>query len=659
MTYEVGEIRAASTNVAYGNWFYTRSSATLTAGKDFVTFVQNTGYSTVPQANPRFMCKLRSTDTSSGLTFKDLRIRFRDVNMFASDNAEPEFTFSFYGKATTGPVNVELYLIKNFGTGGTASSAGGSLVPGAQWSVTTAGDYYTIEFKFGDNSGKTLPALDDYVELGLRFPVNAEFNIDVTDVILVEGKVANPVYPEEPIYEVMANAIAGMLPRPASDGSDIGLPIVLGSNGLEYSSAEIGKITTTAYTYTATKGEKLCDGSMFETTAIDDTDMIPYSRLQSKLWDDTAKVPKWGTGTDFVEAFNIDTQAGFLIKNNKFGTVTAAADGAVPTGFSFAAATGNPVHVAAASRYTWEVSLIGDTTTAGDGKIFLRMETLSIPAVTVTGTGLAGIIYDTFDTSEHDASNAQVQLTIDAVATPTIMGATHVVVGGVFTLWYQVDGAGTAPAITGTEVKVNLSSTDNYQLICVKTRAALTGGQVSWITATAASAITQSSYFEFQTTATTHKDFFVWYDKDSGGTEPNLPGKKAIKVDITAADTDSNVAAKTRNAINMMYFQIPDLRGAYLRMEDLSSSKIPANALIQMWNNTLSIKPSDSAVGGYMWDEFREHNHQSQMQAQQSTGEGTENKQRIHQPEYIGRTKPEGGPETRPYSALINYVIKY
>lgn len=662
-TYEAGEIRAANTNIAYGNWFYTRSAATLTAGKDIVTFTQNTGYSTIPQANPRFFCKLKSTDSTSALTFKDLRIRFRDVNMFASDSAEPEFTFSYYAKASVGPVQAELYLIKNYGTGGSPSSATGTLVSGGQWTITTAGDYYSVQFKFGDNSGQTMPALDDYVEIAIRLPTNSVFEVDVTDVILAEGKISDPVYPETPVYEVMSRAIAGMLPRPASDGSDIGLPIVLGSNGLEYSSTSVGQILTTAYPHSLSKGEKLCDGSMFETSAIDDTDGIPYARLQAKLWDDTNKAPRWGTGKDYVSAEAIGAK--LLLRNNNYGTATAAVDGtgALATGFDFAVGSGNPVHTGSATSYGIRVALAGDPTTAGDGYMYMRTNAnVSVDPV-ITGTALSFVSLpegSTMPTPTAQYGNYKFQF--DPLATVTTMAATHFTYASTgatadHTVWFSVDGTGTAPAITGTEVKINLSLTDTYEMICKKVVSGLGGGEVSWIGVTAPATIPAGSYFEFQTTDTTQKDFYVWYKKDNAGTDPAVPGKKGIQVDIVTADTDAIVASKTHAAINMMYFAIPDLRGAYLRMTAAGTPEIADPT--EIWNHTLSIPPSDM-IGGYMLDDVRSHSHNSAHSSANPTsaengGHPCSSPLNSSDPP----TTHTGGDETRPYTAIINYVIKY
>ena len=185
------------------------------------------------------------------------------------------------------------------------------------------------------------------------------------------------------------------------------------------------------------------------------------------------------------------------------------------------------------------------------------------------------------------------------------------------------------------------------------------GGEVSWIGVTAPATIPAGSYFEFQTTETTNRDFYVWYKKDALGDDPAVPGKKGIEVDILTADTDAIVASKTHAAINMMYFAIPDLRGAYLRMTAAGTPEIADPA--EIWNHTLSIPPSDM-IGGYMMDDVRSHSHNStHASANPTTAEPKENGHATSSPLNYSTppTTHTGGDETRPYTAIINYVIKY
>jgi hypothetical protein len=60
------------------------------------------------------------------------------------------------------------------------------------------------------------------------------------------------------------------------------------------------------------------------------------------------------------------------------------------------------------------------------------------------------------------------------------------------------------------------------------------------ITAVAGAAVPQSSYFEIYA-ANNAVEYYVWFNRDGSGTDPNVAGKIGVVVNITSADTQADV----------------------------------------------------------------------------------------------------------------------
>lgn len=73
--------------------------------------------------------------------------------------------------------------------------------------------------------------------------------------------------------------------------------------------------------------------------------------------------------------------------------------------------------------------------------------------------------------------------------------------------------------------------------------------QVTTVVTTAASTITTGDYF-FLDGPNAIQDFYVWYNKASGGGDPAVAGRTGIEVDIGSGDTAAQVATATQAAID-------------------------------------------------------------------------------------------------------------
>src|SRR5580700_7395168 len=72
-----GRIQQAITIIAPGGWTFERPMATT--AEDNVTFSRFGSWNSIPQADPRYACEISCQSPDSGDTFKDLRLKFKNV----------------------------------------------------------------------------------------------------------------------------------------------------------------------------------------------------------------------------------------------------------------------------------------------------------------------------------------------------------------------------------------------------------------------------------------------------------------------------------------------------------------------------------------------------------------------------------------------------
>ena len=149
--YPAGQITQPITQIAQGGWTFERPSGS--AAIDNVSFFRYAQYVTNPTDSPRYACRIICQSPSSSDSFKDLRIKFDDVNKFSSEINQ--FTFSFTAATySSGDFPVNLNIIKNFGTGGSPSSP--VITTLAIFNITGTEQIFSYSFSFGDNSTKNI-----------------------------------------------------------------------------------------------------------------------------------------------------------------------------------------------------------------------------------------------------------------------------------------------------------------------------------------------------------------------------------------------------------------------------------------------------------------------------------------------------------------------
>lgn len=546
-----GQITQASTIVAQGGWTFERpSNSTAT---DIVTFTPFNSYVTNPNGSPKFAITINNEVPNAGDTFKDLRIKFTDVNKFASDTQQ--YTFAFPGISNTGSaLSATVYLIKNFGSGGSAStttSLGTITIP--------AGSYSVIQttFTFGNNTGQTIGS-GDYLQLAIRFPTNSGFNVSLTDFVLTPGSTIITKFPTTPDSKFSYQSITA--PIPAPDGSNLFLLPRLTMTGWTYDDSQISDLVmeTSPVAYVnslhPTTNRMLADGNQYLSTGYSPLG-IPFKRLQQKYWNSTINCPIYGTGKNYVTATILNNTAIIGLATNTINSATNTADGAVPTNFTFATAhTGASYNYAAYRNGANTLLAICNTEGANN-----------------FGTGNSGFGFS-FPNAPYANRRSSAIITTSASSGLASKYFTFANNTTSYYMWFKVDGAGTDPAPGGTGIEVDLLSSFSANDVCLYVLQAMSGNQLTTITCGAGSTVTAGSYFTFNSPSA---QFYAYYVVNGSGTDPNLSGKIAVQVQINSTDTAAQVASKTQIAINSLYFASPKVQGLFPRFYDPNSNWDP------------------------------------------------------------------------------------
>lgn len=653
-----GEIAAESTDIAPGNWKFIRSAGSTAT--DILLFNRVGSYTATPEGNPRYYVNPKNTAPGAGGdAVKDLRVVFRNVNRFAS--ATQQYTFRFWGQNLLGgTVDVQLLLIKNYGTGGSAQD---EVQLGPTLSVGTALAPYSVVFTFGENDTKTIgTGDDDTVSLALRFPGNQQYDAQFTDFSLLQGAKTGANFPTQTTQQDLYRAVMGSLPVPAYDGSDNYLGVVNVENGFIFDHSVVGTIVATIEDEADIGApHHFCGGKMLKTS--DRTNGVPNSRLEEKMYIPSLGVHKWGNGLDFCEiTYSTSPPAGSLmLANNRAGVVAPVAIGAGLASFQLRTIHSGPDYhvlssILGADLIQYETKFIGTNNGIGFGTapfVFLNQYQDT--------SGVAGPSEDavplTYEiTVTANAANALRDRYFEFSARDTDFGAVND-----YYLWYASDGIGTDPSIGGrTGVRCDLENNDSTYSVAVKTIAALRGYHATNIICSDATSIAGGDYFTFQTkTASGTQDYYVYYTKDGAGADP-APGGIGIAVAVLTGDSAATVGSRTYAAINRAYFAVPDLRGRFLR--GLQNSLDPDALIMDRGNRFSYYHPylAGFTIGSEELSFNMDHGHAYDKFTSFANREsGPENNNITTTTSEILSTTNAGINESRPRNTAVNFKIHY
>lgn len=641
-TKEAGEIADDETALGWGGWYFVRSTGS--AAKDLVTFHRYDSAISNPTGNPRYAVNVQCVTPGNELR-KDLVVRFQDVNKFAPpENGIQEYTYAFTAQSNTvNPIAAELYVVKYFGSGGSATEE--TLI--SNFSFTDVPQIFQAQFSFGDNVGKTIGSNnDDYVELAIRFPRSVSYNATLTDAILTPNAVTVTQFPATTDSDFSARS--DVIRRRANDGSTLYLPLVDTVEGLAYSTADIGKIYAST-TDTPEIGELLCNGDQYDPTsrATRANGYIPYSRLWNKWFNLSTNLPKYGTGLDYDTAYvnNLSPASQLRICTNRSSAsppTHVASEGGVATTFTFSdSIAGNDYDFSAYINGANSVLAVGNTLGGSiDGAADVDSGFTITEIRNIAGT------YQVFQVVTTAASS------ITAGHYFTFSNTTTK-----YYLWFKIAGAGSDPAPAGrTGILVNLpSSSLTAADVAAYVREAIAGVAETTVTCVAASSVTAGAYFYLNSkSATSNPDqFYVLYIKDGSGTDPQPPGKKKITVNILSSDTAAQMASKTQKAINSLYFAVPDFRGLYLRGWDNGAAWDLGAASRFSTVETLY----GDVLGTMELDEILAHFHD--YTRSDLSGARADGGDAVIAVQLNTQTSIVGGGETRTVNANVNWIVKY
>ena len=583
-------------------------------------------------------------------TVYELFIQWPEVNTFSRviNSGNPQISFNLLTaiKSSDGfAETLNVYVVQNFGGSDTDHYTSMGTI-----SVTSDANfnYYNKTIQFPDNTGTPILGSGSYVGIAIKMPAST-FDLSFTDVALTITNTALTSYPVTSPDEVLSRGINGFFPIPNPDGSDLYLPLVLTPQGMTWDNSSIGSVVAKMTTVTVLN-ELLCDGSQYQTSAYSSLG-IPYSRLQAVLFNTNNNGPLFGTGINWVNVYETEGISGqIILKNNKAGLQTFAADsaGATATGFTFTASgtAGN----AGAATINWNA--YSNLTGVGTGNV-LAIPTFTTPPLTVVSPGTSGMTIFNWNLPNITGQYSAFELTpLDAATLSTGAG----IAGKYFDfanaatsyrMWFQIVGE-IAPAAGGkTLIQCNLITAMLASDVGIMISNTMSRLQTYPITITGQPTNGAGSYFTFYSNTV---QTAVWYQVAGVGSPPAIAS--LVKVALTGAENAASVAFKTQTAINSAYFAVPDLRGLFLRGVDSAS---PPNWDIDVlyrggiWN--LNIPQSQPGSLEFMQYQGHEHGIGSSAPATGATPGGSGAATSL--------TAANGGSETRPVNMSVNYFMKY
>jgi hypothetical protein len=577
--------------------------------------------------NPRWALITQCTGTASADASKSLRLRFDNVNRFASTTQS--YTFAFWGMSTSGAIlNFQTY--KYFGAGGSTPVT----TPRAQFTLTENYEVNQITFEFGENESDTIgPNNDDYIELVINYPSTSIYAATVSDFILTPGQVNFQGFPERPDHDVFATGIAGSMPIPDPNGGDLYLPIIYTPTGFNFDMSPVGEVVAS---FKAAPGpnELLCDGSTYFMNQFSASG-IPYSRLGNVLWNNGGyhAIMLFGSGPDFVSSFTTANTGEIIIANNQASTSTPV--GAGTSGFEFTTlseggSTAIPVFCASLSasqayiRYNSFASGGMGNLVSSDGS-----------AITIT---ILNQIANTNFQAIINVINAAAVTTGDTLTLTYSNAATQVV-------YFNVNGSGSPPS---GSIEVGILTGDSIAVITDKIVTALANGWMSAVEIPAGSDITNSTYFTFSANSV---DYQVLY----ATTKPDVLTSNQIFVLYTSLQNADTIASNTIVAINNFAFAVPDLAGMTLRGVDTSAIWDP---LASARSGFGSFNWYGPGPGTFEYDEYISHVHAYTPPVNLNptvVSAGTT----FAVSGGAVNTLASGGAETRGMNVSVNWYIKY
>lgn len=582
------------------------------------------------EGSPIYEVNYICTSQGAGELYKDFIQKISDVRTFEQSNIT--LSGQFYSDSAK---SIGVYLRQNFGTGGSPSPQ--IDLPIETFNLTGGFREKKYGHKFVPSvGGKTLGTNgDDYIAIVIRMPLDSTCNIKFTNLYLASTDKVLP-YPRLTKEEEDSKLLGGLIPQIAE--GDEGKAIVVGDD-FKYNLVH----TVPVGAYMPYAGLRLpvgflyCRGATYSISQ----DAKRYERLYNSI------EGHYGYGLNSWIARSGSNNV--VIANTIADAVNIAAAGTsgfIVTTPNAGLASEERFKIIACQAFAANELLIRSLARG----VTIAANKQSALAIASTYRAGSTAVFD-YTRLVFKAASAMAGGQYFFISSPTIN----------YAFWYAIDGAGGDPAITGrTSVKIDILSTDTAEQVAVKTMYRLGGYQITNVQTVAATAVAAGSYFTINTTVS---QYYVWFKKDSVGTDPKVAGRLGMEVDILTADTPTIIATKVAARLNKEFFQVPNLSDAFIRGRT-STGELYDSA---------GTRIGGTNQGSIEFDEVISHTHAWAFhhdKAQDTTGTGSfannpspdqlqtvvANVDTLH-----GGTLPagQGGSETRPYNIYSDYIIKY
>lgn len=633
-----------SQQISQGGWSFRLSTTSTSVFTNSFTALPGSiaGLRDTPQFAFNMVC---TSYVGATTPVADLTISWPDVNKFATvitsqTPALQSYTFTFSANSgDTVTYAYDVYIIYNFGTGGAPSAPISTLLDTI--SVVNGWTYYSFPIA-GFNANAGILGTDNNSSISLAIRAKSACNSLFTDFSLLMGSDIPLSFPVATEATVLSESIAGTMPVPAADGSDLYLPMVLTPSGAMFDHSSVGSIES-LMNISAPPGNLLyCNGDAY--LASDYSSLgIPYSRLKTVLFNTTNNGSMFGTGVNFSNAnISTSTTTQLILTTNKPGSQANVADAG--TGFTINASVNAGSAGLGYTAYANSLAVVSAiSTTVG---------TVTLPPAVGTSTF-------TIQTNVKEVGEALTRYAFTIVP----VSAAALTTGGTglyfdfsstsvnYRMWFRPTTEA-APAAGGrTLIQCNLSATMSVYDVALIISQVMAGHQTNTVSVTGVP--TGGTYFTFNANAIT---YYVWYYVNGAGTAPVFPAAQLIKVTLTGGETSAQIAFKTQTAINSQYFAVPDLRGYFLRGNDTTGTvDSDINSRYGYYANT-------AVIGTYQIDQYTQHNHTfntTQSTAGPGGADDTFLAGRAIGNIYNTAINAAGGSETRPVNVSVNYYIRY
>jgi len=586
--YTAGKIYQNITTIAPGNWTFEHDGS----GENIsVTFPRYGSITTLPTSNPRYAVQI-SVQVAGSDTYKDLRVFFRNVNIFT--NSSEAYNLYFEGNAVGSAITgYQVLLYRNYGSGGSIPTT----TPIQVFNLTTSVQKYNIPITFlVDNSKNIGPGNDDYIQICLRFPASLVGTAKFTNFVLKTGNTQLSAFPVQTYAQQIALSTAGESPDNSYDGMNLYLNVLNGPNGYIYDRSMIG---TTFEDASGKDPEEfgatalVCNGDAYLTEAYSPFG-VPYRRLQQVLWKDSYNYPLYGTGTDFItcDGYNNGSTGFLFITTNKQGLVPVTSQPGTVFGN-----IGLP-HLGI-STYTFARAMVG-------GILQQNMEVGAVTNPDVGSLSVAGW-------SVNVLYNSPLVKATWIWTIPGLPGPSNYInfstTTGNYYLWFEENGIGTDPAIPNRTGIVFDYVPTAMDVFLQKLGAVMSGYQQTLITLPAGNEIPSGAYFDVHLNNNTGENVArIWAEVDGVGVNPATAGQISVKVPVLSTDTSTSIQPKFMRAINSKYFAVPDTRGMVSIGAADGGGGVELDTIMRITVNPFGIF-GINAVGAFEFDGIKQHTH--------------------------------------------------